>query len=137
MKSLEQQELEQWKNQTSPNDELKMPSHIFKQLNESVVKEIAEVKKTLEELYSTTPKKIDFEEKIYSFKTAIEYLKDDSITVELKNMYLKSIIERIDFERDKMKRLKKVEAEALGIPFEHRMPCFTNPKWTMEIHFKE
>jgi DNA invertase Pin-like site-specific DNA recombinase/ribosomal protein L32 len=137
LNSLEQQELEQWKNQTSTNTDLRMPAHIFKQLNDSVVKEIKETKEALELLYSTAPKKVDYEEKIYSFKTAIEYLKDDSISVELKNAYLKSIISRIDFERDKLKRLKKSEAEALGIPFSHRVPCFDNPPWHMEIFFKE
>jgi hypothetical protein len=137
LKKLEQEELEQWKNQTSSDVELRMPTHIFKQLNENLVKEIAEVKELLNNLRSTVPQKVDYEQKIYTFHTAIEYLKDDSVSVELKNMYLKSFIDRIEFERDKMKRLKKSEAEALGIPFSHRVPCFDNPEWNMEIFFKE
>ena len=39
LKELEAKELSQWKAQSDPNPDVRMPPHIFKQLNEELLKE--------------------------------------------------------------------------------------------------
>ena len=137
LQTLEQTEIAQWEAQMNPDVSQRMPQHIFKQLNEKVLKDKEDVKNTLEKMISSAPKKVDFEQKIYTFKNAIEYLKDDEVDVEIKNAYLKDIIEKITVYRDKAVRLNRAEAEKRGIPFQHRVPCWYKPPFEMEIRFRE
>ena len=58
----------------------------------------------LEELQQTKPKEIDYKEKIVSFSKAVEMLKDDAISAKEKNIFLKTIIEKITYERKSTSR---------------------------------
>ena len=53
----------------------------------------------LQELIKTKPEPIDYAEKIYHFKIAIDALTDDTILAEDKNKLLKTIIKRIEYTR--------------------------------------
>jgi hypothetical protein len=114
-KDLEAKEMAQWESQSHPDESQRMPPHIFKQLNEKLLKEKDEVREALCEARNTTPRKIDYESQILSFKTAVDALRDEDVSVELKNKYLKEIIERITYTREKSISLTKEKAEELGI----------------------
>lgn len=68
-----------------------------KQVNED---RIESIKKELEELERTVPEKEDYEEKIVSFSDALAALLDDSIDAGIKNEYLKTILEKIEYSRE-------------------------------------
>lgn len=107
MKQLEEKELSQWESQSDPDPEQRMPSEIFKRLNEKLLKEKEEVRQALEKAYESMPEHIDYNEKIVRFKTALDALQNDSVSAAEKNRLLKNCIERIVYYRQKPKRLKK------------------------------
>lgn len=133
---LEEQELSQWQSQTNPDESLRMPQHIFKQLNEKVLKEKDETKRALKELYETVPEKVSYEEKIVSFSMALQYLLDNEIEAELKNKYLKAIIEKITFEREKGFILTKELAEKMGVPYTRKL-CWYHPPFNLDITLRD
>lgn len=109
LKDLEARELAQWKAQSDPDPSNRMPQHIFKQLNEELLKEKDEINKALCKAYESMPQPIDYQEKVVKFREALDALRDPNITAKIKNQYLKEIIERIDYGRPPITRLKKKE----------------------------
>ena len=114
-------ELSQWEKYTEED----MPKHIFDTLNEKVLKEKEEVQEALCKASESMPTRIDYEEKIYRFKDALEALKDPEVPALQKNNFLKACIERIDYKREKAERLKR-------IPRSRRKPTFDAPggRWS-------
>ena len=97
LKELEVKELAQWEAQYNP--ELAMPSHIFKQLNERLLKEKEEVKKSLDKAKESVPQQVNYKDQILQFTDAVNALEDPNINARLKNEYLKNIIDRIELHR--------------------------------------
>ena len=58
------------------------------------------INKQIEELEKAIPEKTAYEEKIYSLHEALDMLKDSGIDAQIKNEYLKSFIEKIEYSRD-------------------------------------
>lgn len=116
-KKAEETELAQWRAQTNADESQRMPAHIFKQLNEAVLKEKEDIKEALEKLRAEAPQKLSYEEKIYTFRKAVELIKDESVDVKAKNDFLKGIFEKITFERERAVRVNRAQAEQLGIPY--------------------
>lgn len=106
LKDLEAQELAQWKSQSHPDESQRMPAHIFKQLNEELLKEKEKVNQALCKAYESMPDPVDFEEKIVRFKDALAALKDPEADAAKKNKLLKACIERIDYTREKPERIR-------------------------------
>jgi hypothetical protein len=92
-----------------------MPPHIFKKLNEKLLKEKEELREALCTTKDNVPEKVDYEERILSFKTALNYLRDTEVSAELKNKFLKEIIDDITFSRPKPFRPTKEQARELGV----------------------
>lgn len=115
MKDLEAQELSQWKRQSHPDESLRMPEHIFKQLNENLLKEKDEVQQALCKAYESMPEPVNYEDKLYQFKDALETLKDPDAPADKKNKLLKACIERIDYNREKTVRLTRKNCTDYGI----------------------
>lgn len=90
---LEKKEIRQWEKYS----EEEMPKKIFDALNEKVQREKAEVEAALQDAYETMPPKIDYEEKLKHFSNALTALNDPSYSIEKKNSWLKSCIERITY----------------------------------------
>ena len=111
LKELEARELSQWKAQSDPNPAVRMPTHIFQQLNEELLNEKEEIKKALCEAYESLPRPVDYEDKVLKFTDALDALEDPEISASIKNQYLKTIIERIDYERPPIVRITKKNAE--------------------------
>lgn len=97
LKELEEKEIAQWEAQYDP--ETKMPPHIFQKLNEKVLKEKEEIKKTLDRTLETMPEPVDYKTKILKFTDAVNALKDPNIDAKTKNKYLHEIIDIIILDR--------------------------------------
>lgn len=108
---LRKKELSQWEKYT----EEEMPKEIFDVLNAKVLKEKEEVEQALCKAAESIPDRIDYEEKLYRFKDALEALRDPEISAAKKNNFLKACIERIDYDREKAVRLKGKKGKDNGL----------------------
>jgi hypothetical protein len=70
------------------------------------------------------PEPVDYEEKIVTFTAALEAHRDPEADAAKQNRLLKACIERIDYKRDKPRRITREEAEKLGIQMQ------VGGKWT-------
>lgn len=131
LKELREKELRQWEKYSDEE----MPKEIFDNLNKKVLKEKEEIQNALCSAYDSMPEPVDFEEKIVSFRNAIEALKNDDVSPKLKNDYLRDIIEKMTFERPKPILLTKKLAEEMGVPYPHRL-CYHQYPFTLDITLK-
>lgn len=135
LSDLEAREIAQWEAQSSPNPDERMPFHIFKQLNEKLIAEKEEVKKALVEAKESMPEPIDYQERIFRFKDALNALRDPEMDAQTKNNLLKKCIDRIEYHRDKPERLKRDPKLKKSIPqFESSGGRWTSPP--IELDFK-
>ncbi len=104
MKELQDKELSQWEAQSHPDPSQRMPTEIFKRLNENLLMEKEEVQQALCKAYESMPEPIDYEERIAHFRDALDTLRDPEADNVLKNELLKSIIDRIDYYKEKPTR---------------------------------
>ena len=128
MKELKEKEIRQWEKYSDEQ----MPKEIFDKLNEKVLREKEEVKNALCSAYDSVPEPVDYENKIKSFRNAIESLKDDTVSPELKNKFLREIIEKITYERQKPIILTKELAKKLGVPYPHKL-CYHHYPINLDI----
>lgn len=115
MTELEKKELSQWEAQSDPNPENRMPQHIFKALNEKLLKEKEEVQQALCKAYESMPEPVDYEERLHRFKDALEALDNPDVPPVKKNRLLKSCIDRITYTRGKAERIKGKGALSKGV----------------------
>lgn len=98
---LQAKELSQWEAQSDPDPTKRMPQHIFKMLNEKLLKEREETELAIKEAYNTMPTKIDYEKQRVTFQNALDALRDDTKSGVEKNNFLKACIKRIEYYREK------------------------------------
>ena len=106
LKALEAKELAQWEAQADPDEDKRMPHHIFKQLNEKLLKEKDEIKQALCKAYESMPDPVDYQDKIMMFSDALNALRDPNVDAAEKNKLLKRCINRIECSREKPERIK-------------------------------
>jgi hypothetical protein len=106
MQDLEAREIAQWEAQSHPDESQRMPPHIFKMLNEKLLKEKEEVKEAMCNARKSMPDPVDYREKVVRFRKALEALEDPEKDAETKNLLLKDCIERIDYKRERPERIK-------------------------------
>lgn len=111
---LEKTELAQWEAHANPNDELRMPTEIFKKLNEKVRKEIELVQQSLRDAYETISTPVNYDEIIIKFKDALYALQNPSVSASEKNKLLKACIKRITYTRKRPQLLKRAPEERKG-----------------------
>lgn len=109
MQELEAKELAQWEAQANPDPSQRMPADIFKILNEKLLKEKDEVKEAMCNARNSMPTPVDYQEKLFRFKEALDALLNPDVDAQLKNKLLKACIERIDYSREKPERIKNPE----------------------------
>lgn len=130
---LDKRELAQWASQTNPDESQRMPVHIFKQLNEQLLKEKEEVNNALCKAYESMPEPVDYQEKITRFKDALAALRNPNLDAQKKNTLLKKCIDRIEYHRDKPERIKS-QQERYYDPEQKktrtRSPLKTGGNWT-------
>ena len=105
LKDLNEKELKQWEMQSDPDESKRMPQEIFRKLNEKLLKDKEEIQQALCKAYESMPEPVDYEEKITTFKAALDALRDPEEDVMKKNVLLKACIERIEYNREKPVRL--------------------------------
>lgn len=103
LEELDKREISQWEKYT----EDAMPKNIFDRLNEKLIREREEVTQALCTAKESFPDPVDYEEKLYRFKDALESLKNPDSPAEQKNRLLKACIDRIDYTRKKSVRVTK------------------------------
>ena len=104
---LDNKELAQWEAQADPDPSKRMPEHIFKRLNEKLLKEKEEVRQALCKAYESMPEPVDYVEKKHLFQECLDALNDPEKSAKEKNRLLKACIERIDYNREKPVRLTR------------------------------
>lgn len=109
MQELEAKELAQWEAQANPDPSQRMPPEIFKRLNEKLLKEKDEVMEAMCNARKSAPSPIDYREKLFRFKEALDALLDPNVDALQKNKLLKACIERITYHREKPERIKNPE----------------------------
>ena len=133
MKELKERELAQWEQQSHPDPSQRMPAEIFKQLNERLLNEKAEIQEALCKAYESMPEPVDYEEKIGKFRDALEALKDPDVDAEVKNNLLKACIARIDYKREKPERIKSKQVRYYDKETKRtrwKSPLNTGGNWT-------
>lgn len=127
LKELEEKEVAQWEAQYDPDPDKRLPQHIFKKLNEKLLKEKEEINKALCKAKGSMPKEINYKEELLKFKDALEALEDPEVDAKEKNQYLKNIIDRIEYERGPIVRVTKANAEEYGIDTSKGLKYYTPP----------
>lgn len=61
---------------------------------------IESIKKQMDELEDSIPEKEEFQEVIMKLSDALESLKDETLDADIKNAYLKQIVDKIEFSRE-------------------------------------
>lgn len=134
MEELEARELSQWKSQSDPDPNNRMPQHIFQQLNEELLAEKEEIRQALCKAYESMPEPVDYKEKVMKFTDALNALEDPNISAKIKNQYLKDIIERVEYERPPLVRITKQNAKKYGTETAKGMKFHAEPyKITIKI----
>lgn len=134
---LDKRELSQWAAQTNPDESQRMPAHVFKQLNEQLLREKEEVKDALCKAYESMPVPVDYSEKIASFRDALEALKNPELSAQQKNTLLKKCIVRIEYSRGKPERVKRDPGRSRRNPqFESSGGRWTSPPIELDVKLK-
>lgn len=97
---LEKKEISLWDKYT----EEKMPKHIFDKLHGELIQDREDIDTALCTARKSMPEPVDYEEKLYLFKDALEKLQDESASPKEKNELLKACIERIVYKKPRPKR---------------------------------
>ena len=133
MKDLQAKELSQWEAQSDPDPDKRMPQHIFKQLNEKLLKEKEEIQQALCKAYESMPEPVDYEEKIKLFSDALAALRDPNVDAEEKNKLLKRCIQRIEYSREKPQRIASKQVKYYDKELKktrHKSPLQRGGNWT-------
>jgi len=127
LEELEKKEVEQWEAQYDPDESKRLPPHIFKVLNEKVLKEKDEVNKALSKAKDSMPQPIDYKDELLKFRDALKYLEDDELDAKTKNQYLRNIIDRIEYERGPTVRITKANAPIYNVDTSKGTQWYTPP----------
>ena len=111
-------------------------------LNEKLLKEKDEVQQALCKAYESMPEPVDYEERIATFRAALETLQDENVDAVIKNKLLKDCIERIEYSREKPVRIKSKQERYYDPEMKKtrtRSPLSTGANWStppMELDVK-
>ena len=132
---LEKKEIEQWEAQYDPDPAKRLPQHIFVKLNEKVLKEKEEVNKALAKAKDSAPKHINYREELIKTKDALRILEDEKLDAKTKNQYLKTVINKMIYERDPIVQITKENAEKYSMQSAKGMQYY-NPPYKITIELK-
>lgn len=135
LQDIRARELSQWEAQSDPDPTKRMPHDIFRQLNEKLQKEKADVEEALHQAYETVPQSVDYVEKLETFQDALNALLDPKRDAKEKNSLLKDCIERIEYYREKPERMKKEKGVKKGEQFQVGGK-WTNPDIEIKVELK-
>lgn len=127
--------MEQWDAQYDPDPAKRLPQHIFAKLNEKVLKEKEEVNKALEKAKDSAPKHINYRDELIKTKDALRILEDESLDAKTKNQYLKTVIDKMVYERGPIVQITKENAEKYNVILSKGMQYY-NPPYEITIELK-
>lgn len=133
MQELEAKEIAQWEAQAHPDPSQRMPAHIFKMLNERLLKEKEEVKEAMCNARKSMPDPVNYKEKKQMFTEALEALLNPEVDAEKKNRLLKACIERITYNREAPYRTPSQQVlyyDKDKKRTRHKSPLQTGSNWT-------
>ena len=136
IKSLEKKLVELDANEISLWDKYakeEMPKNVFDTLNQKLLEDREKIKEALCKAKESMPDPVDYEEKLNSFKMALDSLNNPEATANLQNKMLKACFERIEYTRAKPKR-KRSNAKRVTINGRRIKPdgLPTGGNWTDE-----
>lgn len=97
LRELQELEIKQWDEKTKGG----MPAHVFERLNGQTVAELAEIQQALCTARETMPEPINLQEKVSSFRAALDALRDPDVPAKEKNKLIKACVERITYSRER------------------------------------
>lgn len=115
---LEALETAQWEKYTLEG----MPKAVFDRLNGKVLAEKQEVERALCTAKDAMPEPVDFEERLMTFRTAVEMMSDPEAEVEVLNGVLKECIERITYSRERKEKGFSYNEEPFQVDIKLRIP---------------
>ena len=127
LKELEKKEIEQWEAQYDPDETKRLPPHVFKVLNDKVLREKDEINKALAKAKDSIPQPIDYRDELMKFTDALDALENPKVDAKAKNQYLRNIIDKIEYERGETVRITKENAEEYGVDTSKGMQWYTPP----------
>ena len=134
---LSKQEVEQWEAQYDPDESKRLPPHIFKVLNEKVLREKEEINSALSKAKDSMPTPVDYREEIMKFTNALMALENPRIDAKVKNQYLKKIIDKIEYERPRPVRITRANASEYGVTSLKGIQWYTPPyKINMKLKYR-
>ena len=123
----EEKEIALWEKYTEEG----MPKAVFEKLRIKCEEEKKNLESALKNAYENAPQRIDYQEQIARFHEAIDMLNDPGISAEVKNRFLKTIIERIDYKRGSSIRLSAAEAKEKNLK---SVNGWYTPDFELDIH---
>lgn len=105
LEELKEREIAQWEAQSDPDESNRMPKAVFKALNERLLAERESIQEALKNARETVSEPLVRESKIVTLQTALDALLDGGTDAAKKNMFLRSCIEKIVYDREKPKRM--------------------------------
>ena len=127
LKELEKKEIAQWEAQYDPDPAMRLPTEIFKRLNEKLLQEKDEIQKSLSKAIGSVPKPIDDKEEKLKFTNALNDLLAPDVDAKVKNQYLKNIIHRIEYERGETIRITKENMKEYNLDSSKGLQWYTPP----------
>ena len=136
LEDLENKEAAQWEALHDPDPEKKMPDHIFKKLNEKLLKDKREIKSALDKAEDSMPREIDYKDRVLKFTDALRILNNDKLDAATKNQYLKDIIDRIELDRPSNVKITNENKHKYGFEKLERKDMFYTPPYKISIELK-
>jgi hypothetical protein len=93
-----------------------MPQEIFQKLNAKLLSEKEEIRQALCKAYEAAPEPVDYQEKVYMFRDALEALRDPELDAETQNRLLKECVDRIEYYRERPQRIKDASGTTWSDP---------------------
>ena len=113
-----------------------MPEHIFKRLNEKLLKEKEEIKKALNKAEDSIPQQIDYKDRVMRFTEALKKLNDPKVDAKTKNQYLKDIFDKIILDRPPSVKITDENKHEYGYDKLTRKDIFHTPPYKISIKLK-
>ena len=134
MQELEAKEIAQWEAQAHPDPSQRMPAHIFKMLNEKVLKEMDDVKEAMCNARKSMPEPVNYKAKLHMFTEALDALLNPDADAEKTNRLLKDCIEKITYNREAPYRTPSQQVPYYDKEKKHtrtKSPLKTGSNWTV------
>lgn len=136
LEDLEIKEKLQWEAKHHPDPEERMPAHIFKDLNAKLLKEKEEINEALCDAKESMPEPIDYGKMAVKFSETLEMLQDPTLDATIKNMHLKDIIEKIEYDRPPNVKITNENKKQLGYDKLEKGKMFHNEPFEISIIIK-